>query len=180
MWSRLSLQRVVLLEAWKEFEKFHGTAEELAKVEAMMPRVVKKWRKLEDGSGALEECKLTISTLSHGCLVNVLTPRLLILVFHRLGHDLRGRRTRSQPHKLQVRTPLSCHSRVWFAARAVADFSTPLSSPSRLLQMAHAWKQAQAGAGGLLDDDDDDDEAEDDESEEEGPAGEAKDAEMDD
>ena len=53
----MSLQRVVLLEAWKEFEKFHGTAEELAKVEAMMPRVVKKWRKLEDGSGALEECK---------------------------------------------------------------------------------------------------------------------------
>lgn len=52
-------QRVVLLEAWKEFEKFHGTAEELAKVEAMMPRVVKKWRKLEDGSGALEECKST-------------------------------------------------------------------------------------------------------------------------
>jgi hypothetical protein len=27
----------------------------LAKVQEMMPRVVKKWRKLEDGSGALEE-----------------------------------------------------------------------------------------------------------------------------
>ena len=63
----MSFQRVVLLEAWKEFEQFHGTPEELAKVTEMMPRVVKKWRKLEDGSGALEECELNVSLWSLSC-----------------------------------------------------------------------------------------------------------------
>ena len=50
------------------------------------------------------------------------------------------------------------------------------SSLIRLLQMAHAWKQAQAGAGGLLDEDDSDEEEEDEEEDEAEGAG--KDAEM--
>lgn len=46
--------RVVLLEAWKTFEQEHGTAEQIEKVQALMPKVMKKWRQAEDGSG-LEE-----------------------------------------------------------------------------------------------------------------------------
>nr|XP_031862573.1 pre-mRNA-splicing factor CLF1 [Kwoniella shandongensis]KAA5529645.1 pre-mRNA-splicing factor CLF1 [Kwoniella shandongensis] len=47
--------RALLLEAWKSFEQQHGTEEELAKVEEMMPTTRKRWRKADDGSGALEE-----------------------------------------------------------------------------------------------------------------------------
>jgi hypothetical protein len=49
-------QRVVLLEAWKAMEGALSTEDsQLVKVEAMMPRVVKKRRKVaEDGS--MEEC----------------------------------------------------------------------------------------------------------------------------
>ncbi|KAJ9119125.1 NineTeen Complex (NTC) component [Naganishia vaughanmartiniae] len=46
--------RVVLLEAWKAFEQEHGDEESLAKVQTLMPKVMKKWRQAEDGSG-LEE-----------------------------------------------------------------------------------------------------------------------------
>jgi crooked neck len=49
-------QRVVLLEAWKAFEQEHGDEESLAKVQELMPKVMKKWRQAEDGSG-LEECR---------------------------------------------------------------------------------------------------------------------------
>jgi crooked neck len=52
------------LEAWKTFEEQHGTEEELAKVQEMMPTTRKRWRKAEDGSGQLEECKSERSTLS--------------------------------------------------------------------------------------------------------------------
>jgi crooked neck len=45
-----NLQRVVLLEAWKQYELTYGDEESLAKVEEMMPKVIKKRRKLEDGS----------------------------------------------------------------------------------------------------------------------------------
>lgn len=51
------LQRALLLEAWKSFEQQHGTEEDVAKVVEMMPTTRKKWRKAEDGTGALEECK---------------------------------------------------------------------------------------------------------------------------
>ncbi|ORY31238.1 Pre-mRNA-splicing factor CLF1 [Naematelia encephala] len=47
--------RAVLLEAWKKFEEEHGTTEEQAKVQEMMPQTRKRWRKAEDGSGTLEE-----------------------------------------------------------------------------------------------------------------------------
>ncbi|KAJ9103215.1 NineTeen Complex (NTC) component [Naganishia friedmannii] len=46
--------RVVLLEAWNAFEQEHGDEESLAKVQTLMPKVMKKWRQAEDGSG-LEE-----------------------------------------------------------------------------------------------------------------------------
>ncbi|GAA5830801.1 hypothetical protein JCM11251_001079 [Rhodosporidiobolus azoricus] len=45
----LKEERVVLLEAWKAMEATHGDSASLAKVEGMLPRVVKKMRKIEDG-----------------------------------------------------------------------------------------------------------------------------------
>ncbi|QRW13109.1 pre-mRNA-splicing factor CEF1 [Ceratobasidium sp. AG-Ba] len=50
----LKEERVVLLESWKAFEAEHGTEEQVAKVQAMMPQIIKRWRK-SDESGALEE-----------------------------------------------------------------------------------------------------------------------------
>jgi crooked neck len=47
---------VVLLEAWKSFEEEQGSSEDVQKVQEMMPKVMKKWRQAEDGSG-LEECE---------------------------------------------------------------------------------------------------------------------------
>ncbi|CED82784.1 pre-mrna-splicing factor clf1 [Phaffia rhodozyma] len=112
-------ERVVLLEAWKEFEKFHGTPEELKAVEEKMPRVVKKWKKLEEANGALEE--------------------YWDMIF---------------PDDEREANPASF----------------------KVLQMAHAWKQAQAAAAGGKslfddsDDSDDDDDDDDNDDEEEGDA----------
>ncbi|KAK5153534.1 NineTeen Complex (NTC) component [Oleoguttula sp. CCFEE 6159] len=44
----LKEERVALLTAWKSFEITHGSASDLEKVEAQMPRRVKKRRKLDD------------------------------------------------------------------------------------------------------------------------------------
>lgn len=52
------IQRVVLLEAWKAFEESNGTDANVAKVQALMPQVTKRWRKLD--SGDMEECKFAI------------------------------------------------------------------------------------------------------------------------
>lgn len=46
------------MEAWKTFEEEQGSAEDVQKVQVMMPKVMKKWRQAEDGSG-LEECEFT-------------------------------------------------------------------------------------------------------------------------
>ncbi|KAI5480437.1 pre-mRNA-splicing factor CLF1 [Pseudohyphozyma bogoriensis] len=51
----LKEERVVLLEAWKALEVNQGDAESLAKVEGMMPRVVKKMRKVDGDSSMMEE-----------------------------------------------------------------------------------------------------------------------------
>lgn len=45
-----ALQRVALLNAWKSFESTHGAPADLEKVEAQMPRRVKRRRKLDDES----------------------------------------------------------------------------------------------------------------------------------
>lgn len=58
----LKEERVVLLEAWKEFEANYGDDATQLKVEGMMPRVVKKWRKTDDGANA-EECAYPILPL---------------------------------------------------------------------------------------------------------------------
>lgn len=50
------IQRVVLLEAWKVLESSEGDAASLAKVEAMLPRVVKKMRKVDGDASMMEEC----------------------------------------------------------------------------------------------------------------------------
>ena len=47
-------QRVILPELWKQYESTYGDDKSLAHVENLMPQVVKKRRKLEDGS--FEEC----------------------------------------------------------------------------------------------------------------------------
>ncbi|CCA67446.1 probable protein CCN1-putative cell cycle control protein [Serendipita indica DSM 11827] len=49
----LKEERVVLLEGWKKFEEEHGTPEDVERVEARMPQVTKRWRKLD--SGDMEE-----------------------------------------------------------------------------------------------------------------------------
>lgn len=46
----LKEERVSLLQAWHAFEEEHGAEEEKAKVAKMMPRRVKKRRRLDDGS----------------------------------------------------------------------------------------------------------------------------------
>jgi crooked neck len=43
-------QRVILLESWKQYESTYGDDKSLAHVENLMPQVVKKRRKLDDGS----------------------------------------------------------------------------------------------------------------------------------
>lgn len=50
----LKQERLILLEAWKAQETADGNAESLAKVEAMMPRVVKKRRAIS-GDGSQQE-----------------------------------------------------------------------------------------------------------------------------
>lgn len=55
---RGTLQRVVLLEAWKALETAQGDSESLAKVEGMLPRVVKKMRKVDGDASMMEECTL--------------------------------------------------------------------------------------------------------------------------
>ena len=48
--SNYGLQRVALLNAWKSFETTHGSPADIEKVDAQMPRKVKKRRKLGDDS----------------------------------------------------------------------------------------------------------------------------------
>ncbi|KAI9142201.1 protein crooked neck [Paraphysoderma sedebokerense] len=45
-------ERVLLLEAWKDFETAHGTPQSLQTVQSKIPRLVKKRRKVEDETGA--------------------------------------------------------------------------------------------------------------------------------
>ncbi|GAA6047031.1 hypothetical protein JCM3770_004161 [Rhodotorula araucariae] len=52
--KKLKEERVVLLEAWKALETAQGDAASLAKVEGMLPRVVKKMRKVDE-TGMMEE-----------------------------------------------------------------------------------------------------------------------------
>jgi crooked neck len=48
--KELKEERVALLNAWRSFEATHGGEEEQKKVEGMMPRKVKKRRKMDDDS----------------------------------------------------------------------------------------------------------------------------------
>lgn len=41
---------MALLESWKQYELTYGDEQSLANVESLMPEVVKKRRRLEDGS----------------------------------------------------------------------------------------------------------------------------------
>lgn len=90
---RARLQRVVLLEAWKALESAQGDAASLAKVEAMLPRVVKKMRKVDE-SGMMEECASTLSprrsrppSRPRPPLRLQLTPRPHPLLFSSLATD---------------------------------------------------------------------------------------------
>lgn len=44
----ISLQRVILLNAWKSFESIHGNSDDQQRIEVQMPRKVKKRRKLDN------------------------------------------------------------------------------------------------------------------------------------
>lgn len=46
----------MLLEGWKEFEREHGTQADVDKVQAMMPIVSRKQRKVDEEGDNLEEC----------------------------------------------------------------------------------------------------------------------------
>ncbi len=48
--KELKEERVALLNAWRSFEATHGSATDVERVEAQMPRKVKKRRKLDDDS----------------------------------------------------------------------------------------------------------------------------------
>jgi crooked neck len=48
--QELKAERVVLLEAWKQFEQEFGSQENVEIVEKKMPRTVKKRRRVEDGT----------------------------------------------------------------------------------------------------------------------------------
>ncbi len=45
-----SLQRVSLLNSWLQFERTHGSEEDIDKVQKQMPRKTKRRRKLDDDS----------------------------------------------------------------------------------------------------------------------------------
>lgn len=49
--SGMKEERVILLESWKEFEINKGDEESIQKVEKMMPKIVKKRRRIEDENG---------------------------------------------------------------------------------------------------------------------------------
>ncbi len=49
------LQRVALLEAWKAYEQEHGSSEQVAHVQSLMPQATKRRRKIND-AGDMEEC----------------------------------------------------------------------------------------------------------------------------
>ncbi|KAF8593770.1 protein prenylyltransferase, partial [Ceratobasidium sp. AG-I] len=107
----LKEERVVLLESWKAFEAEHGSEEDVAKVQGMMPQIIKRWRKADE-SGALEE----------------------------------------------------------YWDMLFADDEREANPTSfKLLQMAHAWKNAQANAGAGSDSDSD--ESDDDDVDGAAPAG---------
>ena len=64
----LKQERLILLEAWKALEIADGDAESLSKVEAMMPRVVKKRRAVSGDPSQQEEyfdMMFPVSTLSY-------------------------------------------------------------------------------------------------------------------
>lgn len=54
---------MVLLEAWKSLEAQDGDEASLAKVQAKLPRVVKKMRKVPGEVGMMEECRCPLDTV---------------------------------------------------------------------------------------------------------------------
>jgi crooked neck len=68
-------QRVVLLEAWKSFEEQQGSSQDVQTVQELMPKVMKKWRQAEDGSG-LEECTFARIACRISCLISTRPPTL--------------------------------------------------------------------------------------------------------
>lgn len=139
---------MVLLESWKAFETEHGGEEEVAKVQGMMPQIIKRWRKADE-SGALEECELFLffflPALASLCFLAcvLLEFRSLILHFY-IDWDM-----------------------------LFADDEREANPTSfKLLQMAHAWKNAQANAGAGSDSDSD--ESDDEEMDGVAPGGEGR------
>ncbi|GJJ69618.1 crooked neck [Entomortierella parvispora] len=55
--QELKEERVILLEAWKEFEQAQGTAETLKSVQDLMPKMVKKRRQIASTSGVGESAQ---------------------------------------------------------------------------------------------------------------------------
>jgi crooked neck len=79
-------QRVVLLEAWKALEAAEGDAASLARVEAMLPRVVKKMRKVDGDASMMEEC--TCRSFPRGRCWGPLADHFCAAPLYRLRYDL--------------------------------------------------------------------------------------------
>ena len=52
-------QRSIILDHWKLLETEIGDEVALSRVEAMMPKPMRRWRKLDD-TGDKEECELSV------------------------------------------------------------------------------------------------------------------------
>eukprot|EP00163_Fabomonas_tropica_P026248 TRINITY_DN4741_c1_g1_i18.p1 TRINITY_DN4741_c1_g1~~TRINITY_DN4741_c1_g1_i18.p1 ORF type:complete len:543 (+),score=126.16 TRINITY_DN4741_c1_g1_i18:187-1815(+) len=134
-------ERVMLLEAWKEFEDTHGTEEEVKAVAERMPKKIKKRRdiKTEDGlvvgSEEYYDCMSSLSlclslslSLSHPFhQPSVHTVCLLLHQSHLHQH--------THSLFLPLSLSLSIHSDIF---PDVSDAAPAL----KLLQMAHKWKQS--------------------------------------
>lgn len=68
-----SQKRVVLLEGWKDFERQYGGQADIDKVQAMMPIVSRKQRKVDEQGDNLEECKSKV------CVKACVSVRILLI-----------------------------------------------------------------------------------------------------
>ena len=95
-------QRVALLQVWKSFEEQHGTAEDIAKVEGMMP-VQGKRRYVDEETGQLVE-----GTRLDPMLGLERNRTLMNLRRDRLRLHLCRRRARGEPDFIQVPSNGAC------------------------------------------------------------------------
>ncbi|KAF9585158.1 NineTeen Complex (NTC) component [Lunasporangiospora selenospora] len=121
----LKEERVILLEAWKEFEKVQGTEETFKRVQDMMPKMVKRRRMVEaeNGSGTQAEEYYDYifpddkSESSHLKLLNK-------------AQEWKARMEREKAAKAQAAAQAAAQAEVAAAAAAAAAEAAGSSSPA--------------------------------------------------